>query len=319
VLLALTGIFYQLIEARSDAQRFHREGKLVDVGGYNLSINCTGQGSPVVMLESGLEIPGKGWRLVQPEVAKFTRVCSYDRAGYAWSDPGRMPRTLSQIVLEMHSLLQNAGEKPPYVLVGHSFGKSDVLFYHKLYPNDVVGVVLVDGGPDKLRLPASIWALSLADLKHRQRRRTFAFPLYFFGINRFLARNDIDGSTPNETEYDEEWAYDSIQPNFIRATTSEVENLLSGNTEETTGDEGTLGDKPLIVLIAGKGMWGLPLMSQDWADLHKTWVDGQEQLAQHLSTRGKWVIVADSTHMIPDDKPGAIVDAVHEIYNDIIQ
>jgi len=81
-------------------------------------------------------------------------------------------------------------------------------------------------------------------------------------------------------------------------------------------DAGTLGDKPLIVLIAGKGMWGLPLTSPDWLDLRKNWVDGQMYLAQHLSSRGEWKIVSDSAHMIPEERPDAIVGAVSEIYTE---
>jgi len=314
LLSAISWISYQAIEAKADAHRFHQEGVLIDVGGYKLNIDCTGKGSPTVVLVSGLEVPAKGWRLVQPGIANFTRVCSYDRAGYGWSDAGPMPRTVSQIVLELHTLLVNADEKPPYILVGHSFGKDSVRMYHKLYPNDVAGMVLVEGGPDKLRLPASIRALSEADLKRRQRSRKFASVLYFSGISRFLARKDIEGA--GEPTDDQEWSYHAIQPKFIRATTSEVENLVSGKDEAELADAPTLGDKPLVVLIAGKGMWGLPLVSQDWVDLRKTWVDGQIQLANHLSTRGKWLIVSDSTHMIPDEKPGAIVDAVREVYGD---
>ena len=117
LLLAVSGISYQAVEAREDARRFHEEGKLIDVGGYKLNIDCTGKGSPTIVLESGVEVPAKGWRLVQPGIASFTRVCSYDRAGYGWSDPGPMPRKLSQIVVELHTLLQNAGEKPPYILL----------------------------------------------------------------------------------------------------------------------------------------------------------------------------------------------------------
>lgn len=113
VLLAIFGISYQAIKGRADALRFHEDGRLVDLGGYRLNIDCTGKGSLTVILEAGIEVPAKGWRLVQPGVASFTRVCSYDRAGYGWSDSGPMPRKLSQIVLELHTLLQNAGEKPP--------------------------------------------------------------------------------------------------------------------------------------------------------------------------------------------------------------
>jgi pimeloyl-ACP methyl ester carboxylesterase len=317
LLLVISGISYQAVKAREDARRFHEEGKLVDVGGYKLNIDCTGKGSPTVVLESGVEVPAEGWHLVQPGIASFTRVCSYDRAGYGWSDPGPMPRKLSQIVLELHTLLQNAGEKPPYILVGHSFGKGSVLLYNKLYPNEVAGMVLAEGGPDKLKLPASIKALSEADLRRRQRSRRFASALYFFGISRYLARKDIEGA--GEPTYDQEWSYEAIQPKFIRAATSEVENLLSGDSQAELADVPTLGDKPLRVLIAGKGMWGLPLTSQDWVDLRKNWVNGQIQLAQHLSTRGKWLVVSDSTHAIPDERPDTIVGAVRDVYADTKQ
>jgi pimeloyl-ACP methyl ester carboxylesterase len=314
LLLAASGISYQAIEARADARRFHQVGKSVDVGGYDLNIDCTGRGSPTVVLVSGLGVPASGWRLVQPGIASFTRVCSYDRAGYGWSDLGPMPRTLSQLAKELHALLENAGEKPPYILVGHSFGKGSVLVYNKLYPDEVAGTVLAEGGPNSLKLPASILAPAEADLRRRQRDRTYASVLYFFGISRFLARKDIEGA--GEPTADEEWSYHAIQPKFIRATTSEVEEQFAGDGETELADAPTLGDKPLVVLIAGKGMWGLPLTSQDWVDLRKNWVDGQIELAQHFSTKGKWHIVSDSTHAIPDERPDAIVDAVREVYAD---
>lgn len=314
LLLAASGICYQAIEARADASRFHQVGKSVDVGGYKLNIDCTGRGSPTVVLVSGLGVPTSGWRLVQPGIAKFTRVCSYDRAGYGWSDPGPMPRTLSQLAEELHTLLENAGEKPPYILVGHSFGKGSVLVYNKLHPDEVAGMILAEGGPNKLKLPASILASAEADLRRRQRDRIYAPALYFLGISRFLARKDIEG-TGQPTD-DQEWYYHAIQPKFIRATTSEVEEQFAGDSESELADMPTLGSKPLVVLIAGKGMWGLPLTSQDWVDLRRTWVDGQIQLAQHLSSQGKWHIVSDSTHAIPDERPDAIVDAVREVYAD---
>jgi len=312
LLLAVSGISYQAVEARADARRFRQVGKSIDVSGYDLNIDCTGKGSPTVVLVSGLGVPASGWRLVQPGIANFARVCSYDRAGYGWSDPGPMPRTLSQLAKELHALLENAGEKPPYILVGHSFGKGSVLVYNKLYPDEVAGMVLAEGGPIKLKLPASILAPAKADLRRRQRDRTYASALYFFGISRFLARKDIEGV--DEPTDDQEWAYHAIQPKFIRATTSEVEEQFAGDSESELADAPTLGDKPLVVLIAGKGMWGLPLISEDWVDLRKNWVDGQIQLAQHFSTKGKWQIVSDSTHAIPDERPDAITAAVRDVY-----
>lgn len=100
-------------------------GRLVDVGGWRLHLNCTGKAStsqPTVVLEAGIGDFSVEWGLVQPGVANFARVCAYDRAGDGWSDLGPHPRTLRQIVYELHTLLDKAGERPPYVLVGHSYG-----------------------------------------------------------------------------------------------------------------------------------------------------------------------------------------------------
>ena len=112
-LLALAGASYQTITSHLDARRFPEDGRLVDVGGYRLMLNCTGVGSPTVILEAGFSDLSVEWRAVQPQIAKFSRVCSYDRAGYGGSDPGPMPRNSLRIAMELHSLLKNAGETPP--------------------------------------------------------------------------------------------------------------------------------------------------------------------------------------------------------------
>ncbi|HEX8881763.1 MAG TPA: alpha/beta hydrolase, partial [Candidatus Acidoferrum sp.] len=127
-----------------DARRSPEPGRLVDVGGYRLKINCGGRGSPTVLLESGLGDVLSEWRPVQLQISTFTRVCSYDRAGYGESDAGPLPRTSLQISRELHALLQNAGEHPPYILVGHSFGGYNVRVFNGEFRNEVVGMVLAD-------------------------------------------------------------------------------------------------------------------------------------------------------------------------------
>src|ERR1043166_103626 len=126
-------------------------GRLVDVGGWRLHLNCTGEakpGAPTVILEAGVGDFSVEWSLVQPGVAGFARVCSYDRAGDGWSDLGPHPRTMHQIVYELHTLLERAGERPPYVLVGHSYGGWLVRLYQATYPAEVAGMVLVEAGAD---------------------------------------------------------------------------------------------------------------------------------------------------------------------------
>jgi pimeloyl-ACP methyl ester carboxylesterase len=311
LLSMVAGVRYHFIKARADARRFPQEGKSVDVGGYNLNINCTGQGSPAVVLEAGLGVPAISWRAVQPEIAKFTRVCSYDRAGYDWSDPGPMPRTTVQSENELHRLLQNAGEKPPYVLVGHSAGGTNVRIYNKLYPSEVVGMVLAEPGHEDLKFPDGFQKLVDAELEGRQHDRKWAQLLYWSGISRLVAGFEIDN--PDLSFDKREWWYFMIQPKFIAAAASELENLKEGKDELRAA--GTLGDKPLIVLIAEKSLLDAPVTPQDKVNLHNLWVDFEMRLAS-LSSRGKWVMVPDSGHMIPFESPQAIVSAVQEVWAD---
>jgi pimeloyl-ACP methyl ester carboxylesterase len=127
-------------------------GKLVDLGGHRLHVNCSGHGAPTVVVENGLGDFSFDWILVQARVAHFTRICTYDRAGYAWSDPGPMPRTFAQVNLELHDALQKLGEKGPFVLVGHSYGGPVVRSYAAAYPAEVAGIVLVDAAHEGLRV-----------------------------------------------------------------------------------------------------------------------------------------------------------------------
>ncbi len=144
VLVVLASVVYQGIASAVDASAYPPPGRLVDVGGFRLHIHCTGSGGPTVILDAGNGGSSLDWSLVQPGVATFTRVCSYDRAGYGWSDSGPTPRTSERIVRELHTLLVNAGVPGPYVLVGHSFGGLNMRLYTYTYPQDVAGLVLVD-------------------------------------------------------------------------------------------------------------------------------------------------------------------------------
>ena len=144
ILLAATGFVYENISEARD-RRFHpMPGLRVDVGGYKLHINCTGQGTPMVVLDSGLGDSYVSWMKVQPQIAKFTRVCYYDRAGLGYSDNSPLPRTSKVMAEELHTLLHNAGVDPPYILVGHSMGGYNVRLFASLYRSEVAGMVLVE-------------------------------------------------------------------------------------------------------------------------------------------------------------------------------
>jgi len=119
-------------------------GRLIDLGGHRIHLNCTGHGRATVVIETGLGDFSFDWILVQQRLERDMRVCTYDRAGYAWSDPGPQPRTFDQLNLELHDALARAGERAPFLLVGHSYGGGPVRSYALRYPGEVSGLVLVE-------------------------------------------------------------------------------------------------------------------------------------------------------------------------------
>ena len=127
-------------------------GKLVDLGGHKLHVYCSGHGSPTVVVENGLGDFSFDWTLVQNQVSRFARICTYDRAGYAWSDPGPKPRTFAQINLELHDALEKLGERGPYVLVGHSYGGPVMRNFAAQFPRNAAGLVLVDSAVEGMRV-----------------------------------------------------------------------------------------------------------------------------------------------------------------------
>jgi pimeloyl-ACP methyl ester carboxylesterase len=124
-------------------------GRLVDLGGRSLHLHCTGSGTPAVIVENGNGGFAVDWALVQPEVAKFTQICTYDRAGYAWSDRGPTRGTVEQTMDDLHLMLRKAGIRPPYVLVGASIGGIYTRAFQRRFPEEVVGLVLDDPTSDE--------------------------------------------------------------------------------------------------------------------------------------------------------------------------
>jgi pimeloyl-ACP methyl ester carboxylesterase len=322
VLTAIVGASYQALGNRADARRFPQQGKSVSLGpAFNnlaLSIDCRGQGSPTVILDSGLGVPAIGWNPVQTEVAKFAHVCSYDRAGYGWSGATSAPRTSIQIAKELHALLEAANEKGPYILVGHSFGGYNVRVYNGQYPNDVAGMVLVDASHEDQndRMPPAMQAFMKKTVEQLKRQEMLAPWLIRFGIVRFSQRNQ--GEAPGVSkEFGQEMLYLQMQPKFIEASASEMGSFVESANEVRAA--GNLGDKPLVVLTAGKSADasqlppGIP--KKEFDDFHTLWVNDLQVKEAHLSTRGERIMVPDSTHMIPFERPDVIISAIHSVYN----
>ncbi len=144
IVAALSGATYQWLATRQDFAATPPPGHLVDIGGYRLHLWCTGDGAPAVILDTGLGGSSADWGFVQPDVARFTRVCSYDRAGMGYSDPGPSPRTARRIASELAELLVRSGIGGPVVLVGASIAGFDVRVFASDHPERAAGLVLVD-------------------------------------------------------------------------------------------------------------------------------------------------------------------------------
>jgi len=148
---AAAAVLYQRIGSHADRRDYPPPGRLVDAGGRRMHLVESGAGSPVVILESGIASSCLNWTNIHAEVARFTRVCSYDRASLGWSDAASTPRVTSHLIDELHELLKAANISGPYIFAGHSYGGMLVRAYAAKYPGEVAGLILVDP------LPAGEW------------------------------------------------------------------------------------------------------------------------------------------------------------------
>ena len=298
LILAFAGMIYENISEARDRRFNPMPGSLFDVGGYKIHINCTGQGSPAVILESGLGDTYVSWRKAQPQIAKFTRVCSYDRAGLGYSDSSSQPRTSKVMAEELHALLRAAGVDPPYVLVGHSMGGYNVRLFASLYRNEVTGMVLVDAShPDQ----ANRFPPEFKNMEGTQLRETefleFTMP---FGIPRFLDLCDED-PVPRAAEC-----------NFQTMREDIAEFKVLRESAAQTAATGTLGDIPLAVVSHDPDKPSADLPADLTKPINDAWEKMQQDLAR-LSTRGTWVIAKNSAHYIQIDRPDVVIDAVRGI------
>jgi pimeloyl-ACP methyl ester carboxylesterase len=144
VFLVLAGATYQGVATALERRQFRHPGRMVDAGGHQLHIFCTGTGSPTVVLEAGGAGMSAAWGWVQPRVQTVTRVCSYDRAGLGWSEAGDRPYRLDDVAPSLKALLDRAGERPPYVLAGQGLGAAFATIYASRFGDEVAAVVLID-------------------------------------------------------------------------------------------------------------------------------------------------------------------------------
>ncbi len=261
-------------------------GKLIDVGGYRVHLYCTGEGSPTVM------IAGAGfsfdWGLVQPEVAKFTRVCTYDVSGTAWSDPGPSD-TCQERVTEIHKLLQNAGIDGPYVLVGFSFGALVARHYAHQFPNEVAGMVIVDHAflhPVDDQPARGVISAPGLDTPPRLIHQE---PIVF-SVEETSAFNNL----PEANREMHRWAM-SLHPALPSLETAE-KCSVEVDAEEKRPDP--LGNLPLVVVSTANDAPNYPKL--------------QAKLLK-LSHNSSQTIASKSFHSVEIDQPDVVVRAIRQV------
>jgi pimeloyl-ACP methyl ester carboxylesterase len=301
LIFLLVGFIYNTIASQSDLQRYPPPGKLIDMGGFKLHLYCTGErvaDLPTVILEAGSGSASPDWGLVQPEIARVTRVCSYDRAGYGWSDQGPLPRTSQGFANELHTLLTKGGEEGPYVLVGHSFGGHTVRLFAHLYPQEVVGVVLVDARPEELT--------SLVTEPNDFQMSFWAFMAHC-GFFRLFGKAVLVPPLFLEKMPDYPWPI-LFRPKFFE--TARDENAAESDKQVQAA--GNLGDLPLIVIAHGDSSMFASLPAKEALQAEAAWQEAQKRLAG-MSSNSQFIVAEGSGHAIPIEHPDVVIDAVQQI------
>ena len=302
-------------------------GKLIDIGGYRLHLISAGMGDPAVVMIAGSGDFSFDWSLVQPEVAKFAGACAYDRAGDAWSDPGPMPRTMRQEAYELHLLLEKAGIKGPYVLVGHSLGGLIARVYAGRYPGEVAGMALVSATDPDTTLDYRGKLVRMRELAKgrpippEQTMQTSPpeapSPSDVQRFHELLKRSGAPKITP---------PYDQLPPPAQawdlwartrppRAAMGEDfwPEELQQLYEDTRKHPYPLGDIPLIVLGSAKETAPPPDRTpEEWKRLNEE--KREQRIAQAaLSRNGKVLFDERSGHSIQLDNPGLVVRAIRDV------
>jgi pimeloyl-ACP methyl ester carboxylesterase len=281
-------------------------GRLVDIGGRRLHLHCTGSGEPTVIVENGSSSFSIDWALVQEKVALFTSVCTYDRAGFAWSDRGPEENTVEETMDDLHLLLGTAKVPGPYILVGHSIGGMYVRAYQRRYPEDIAGLVLVDATPEE-------------DLEYMWNGKSVAGVYLTFGaIDSLYAPLIKNPPPPYKLPATLEEPYDKLPPELQKSRLwaermwlSQIDMSHSWITAESWRQEfvalrklrtavpNVLGDLPLIVIRRG-------LRTNDL-------LNSREAELANMSSAGKLIVATKSDHEIHLYEPDLVTAAIHDV------
>lgn len=311
VLLAVSALIGGAIKRSQIRATYPPLGQMVDVGEHKLHIYCQCAGSPTVLLLAGSGVPSTYWWAVQTEIARVTRVCAYDRAGYAWSDEPTGVLSPTDQVNNLTLLLEGAGVQPPYVLVGHSYGGYIARLYAQTYPGQVVGLVMVDSAHEQqfVRYPEKIQAATgeaLSSLDSPIRRLLVNL---LGSVQALLPRNRPEAAYLPPDIAQMTAALMSLHPLIPYTIRAEISEMVLGQAPAIAA----LGDLPMIVITHGVPTAQAGLSEEGNAEVERVWLQLQEELLS-LSTNSKQMIAEQSTHdEIPLKESSLVVQATLDV------
>jgi pimeloyl-ACP methyl ester carboxylesterase len=288
---------------------------LIDIGGARkLNLRCSGEGTPVVLLESGATADSLAWYKVQPSIAKSTKVCAYDRAGFGFSNDGPLPRDLDADAKDLNALIHAAKIATPVVLVGHSLGTNIVRRFAEKFPAEVGGIVLVDPPPQRISEFSKEWVKT--DNAMHENVIAFAKMCGKAASAGELAKPAGDAAKcirPPDPGYPD--ALNAAihaqkqKPPFWHTLISEFETNMT-IFEEPVSPKESHGATPLIVLVADGSFADAP---PDGKSAMEAAQQKTNRLILATSTRSERRLVANSSHDMQLDQPDAIVAAVADV------
>lgn len=322
-LAAILGSVYQMQATAADLKSHPAPGRMVNVNGLIYHLNCTGTGSPTIILEAGLGESSLSWYPVQAKLAQTTQVCAYDRAGLGWSDPADKPMSPEQVATNLHTLLHNASITPPFVMVCHSRGGLFCRQFYHQYPSEVGGLVLVDSTHEQGAFREYTFAKE--DYLKQRIQIALAPLLSRIGVIRMMGWANAD-RLPSPLPADILAAKTAVQ-NRTDTTLAVVNEIteMRKRLDPSTPPPASLGNLPLVVLTAGKGI-DIGLAERE-ATASNSSVENavtvarlertlQEELAA-LSSNSKHVIAEKSGHFIMYDQPDLLVSNVLKLLNSV--
>ena len=316
LLVLVGGWIWQQYSTARDTRLQPPPGQMIDIGGYRLHLVCAGTGTPIVVMDAGLGDSWMTWSKTQPEIARRTTACSYDRAGYAYSDAGPWPRDSKQIVAELHALLSAAKLPPPYILVGHSFGGYNTRLFTSTYPAEVAGLVLVEASHEDQvqRFPSGMRRL-FDGYVDQMRWATWRARFGFERVRRQPAY-DGPGVQPDQRIYADAVGYRTA---WYHAIQGEMESFLAASAREVRDSRRPL-TIPLVVITGNTHMaeelHASGLSQPDADSALAAWRHMQDDEAT-LSTSSHHVIAAHSTHYVNMDQPDLVIGAVDTVLAEI--